>query len=97
MGIVRGHYAMDRNTVIRAIENCIDKPKCRDCPWETCERDHERVEMPLDLVQQALGMLKQEPVEPTWRRGMAFCSKCGRQFGRGYKYCPDCGSEVKWE
>lgn len=40
---------------------------------------------------------KQEPVEPTWRLGLAFCGKCGRQFGRGFKYCPDCGRNVKWE
>ena len=38
----------------------------------------------------------QEPVEPTWRRGLAFCSSCGRQFCHGFKYCPDCGRPVKW-
>lgn len=39
----------------------------------------------------------QEAVEPTWRLGVPFCSNCGRQFMRGYKYCPDCGRAVKWE
>ena len=44
-----------------------------------------------------IGKLKaQEPVEPTWRLGLAFCGKCGRQFRRGFKYCPDCGQAVKW-
>lgn len=44
-----------------------------------------------------IGKLKaQEPVEPTWRRGLAFCSSCGRQFCHGFKYCPDCGRPVKW-
>ncbi len=39
----------------------------------------------------------QVQVEPTWRRGIPFCGKCGRQFGHGFKYCPDCGMAVKWE
>lgn len=39
----------------------------------------------------------QEPVKPTWRRGLAFCGKCGIQLRRGFKYCPDCGRAVKWE
>jgi hypothetical protein len=45
-----------------------------------------------------IGKLKaQEAVEPSWRRGIPFCGKCCRQFGRGFKYCPDCGRAVKWE
>lgn len=41
-------------------------------------------------------LMAQEPVEVTWRRGLAFCSSCGRQFCHGFKYCPDCGRPVKW-
>ena len=55
--------------------------------------------VPLDsVIDDIIALLKaQEPVEPTWRLGVPFCSKCGRQFKRGYKYCPDCGRAVKWE
>lgn len=51
-----------------------------------------------ETLRDALVLLKaQEPVEPSWRLGIPFCGKCGRQFGRGFKYCPDCGRAVKWE
>lgn len=51
-------------------------------------------------VRQALEhyiLLEQAPVKPTWRHGLVFCGKCGRNFGRGFKYCPDCGRAVKWD
>lgn len=45
-----------------------------------------------------IGKLKaQEAVKPSWRRGIPFCGKCGRHFADGFKYCPDCGREVKWD
>ena len=94
----------NRDTVIRAIENCIDKPKCRDCPWETCECDHEHVEMPLDLVQQALEILKkQEPIFVRYTTSTIRCPKCNKQItSRGaihneIKYCWTCGQAVKWK
>lgn len=48
----------ERDKVIVAIENCIAVPKCRDCPWEECEEQHEKVELPLGLVKKALEFLK---------------------------------------
>ena len=52
----------DREKVIRALENCTDEIKCRDCPWETCENFCLSVKVPLDLAKAALSLLKaQEP------------------------------------
>ncbi len=49
----------DREKVIDAIRNCIDKPKCRDCPWEDCERfDCKRVNVPVSLMLDILQLLK---------------------------------------
>ena len=52
-----------RKKVISAIENCIAAPKCRDCPWEECEEQHETVELPLELVKKALEYLKAQKQE----------------------------------
>lgn len=43
---------------INALENCLDVPKCKNCPWETCETEHETVELPRDLVEWALLLIK---------------------------------------
>ena len=43
--------------VIRALENCTDEIKCRDCPWETCETFCLSVSVPLDLAKAALSLL----------------------------------------
>ena len=53
----------DREKVICALENCAVKPKCKDCPWDTCELiDHATVTIPLDLATGILELLKaQEP------------------------------------
>lgn len=48
----------DQETVIKALENCTDKPKCKDCPWVECEHEHETVEIPMDLAKDALELLK---------------------------------------
>lgn len=86
--------------VIKGLECCIlgnkHEPDCDVCPYsagcnDTCDTMDE-------IHADALALLKgQEPVEPTWRRGLAFCSSCGRQFCHGFKYCPDCGRPVKWD
>ena len=54
---------MDREKVICALENCTDIPKCKDCPWETCEAfDGVDIEVPRDLVMAVLELLRaQEP------------------------------------
>ena len=53
---------MDREKVFDAFRNCITEPKCRDCPWETCEEFHQTKKIPLDLCLDILKLLKeQEP------------------------------------
>ena len=52
---------MDDLIVIRAIENCTNKPKCRDCPWKECEKvDCERVETPKSLLLEAKNIIRQK-------------------------------------
>lgn len=53
----------ERKKVISAIENRIVTPKCRDCPWDECEEQHETVELPLGLVKKALEYLKAQKQE----------------------------------
>ena len=45
-------------TIMTALENCTDRIKCRDCPWKTCDGEHEVVELPRDLVIAAHDMLR---------------------------------------
>lgn len=52
---------MDRENVIRALENCTDKIKCRDCPWEPCDDfDYTHSEYPDGLIKDALELLKED-------------------------------------
>ena len=80
--------------VLQAMEHCdlcSDMPNCQECFYlrEPNCMDH--------LKRDIIALLKaQEPVEPTWRRGLAFCGSCSRQFCHGFKYCPECGRPVKW-
>ena len=55
-----GGITEERNKVISALENCIADPKCRDCPWEECEEEHETVKIPLSLAEKALEFMKAE-------------------------------------
>ena len=62
-------------------------------------------------MRDALALLKaQEPVEPTEpdEDNMRYCGACGSPVGYEvleapgieyvqYSYCPNCGTEVKWE
>lgn len=44
-----------------ALQNCLGKPKCQDCPWEDCnDPDHETVEVPRSLLLEALYMLREK-------------------------------------
>ena len=42
--------------------------------------------------------IEQEPVEPTWQQGKAYCGSCGKRIPLkiGARYCHKCGSSVKW-
>lgn len=55
--------------VICALENCTDTPRCKDCPWETCEAcDGVDIEIPRDLAVAALELLKAQEQK---------CRECG--------------------
>jgi hypothetical protein len=50
----------DRETVFDAIRNCITEPKCRDCPWDECEKfDCKKVSVPVSLLLDVLKLLKE--------------------------------------
>ena len=54
----------DREKIIAALENCSDPAgKCRDCPYEECERFEKSIsEYPDELIRKAVELLKeQEP------------------------------------
>lgn len=87
-----------REKVIRALENCTARDKCLDCPWESCEYDSPTLRIPLDLAQEALELLKQEPVVPIENSGFYYCGKCKYAFTvHRQKYCSNCGKPVKWD
>ena len=50
----------DREKVFDALRNCITEPKCKDCPWETCEEFHQTKTIPLDLCLDILKLLKEQ-------------------------------------
>ena len=59
--------------------------------------DSEYVNVPLDLLQYALAVLKkQEAVKPSWSRGKPFCGACGLRI-HGGKFCSECGKPIAWE
>ena len=52
----------DREKVFDALRNCITEPKCKDCPWEDCEKiGHKRVNVPVTLLLDTLNLLKEQP------------------------------------
>ena len=56
---------IEKDKVVDALRNCVNKPKCRDCYWEECEEfNHETVELPKGLVMDALDLLKGEETVP---------------------------------
>ena len=86
--------------VIRALENCTDTPKCKDCPWETCEAfDGVDIEIPRDLAIAALELLKaQEPMKPIMIHGEYECGFCRNEVSPDSNtFCACCGRKVKWE
>lgn len=51
-------------------------------------------------LQNAIALLRaQEPMEPKWKKGYAYCGKCGYKLHwivDQNNFCPNCGQEVKW-
>lgn len=53
----------DRGKVVSALENCVAKPKCRDCYWDECGSMTESIEIPSGLAHAALDLLKEQESE----------------------------------
>ena len=53
----------DREKIFNAFRNCITEPKCKDCPWESCEEFHQTKKIPLDLCLDILKLLKEQEDE----------------------------------
>ncbi len=49
---------IDREKVVDALRNCINKPKCQDCHWDECNEFHETFELPKGLVMDMYDLLK---------------------------------------
>ena len=88
----------DREKVFDALRNCVTEPKCKDCPWEDCEKfSCKRVTVPVTLLFDALELLKeQEPkaivYEGTnWMTGLpvAICPGCGKVARQFYVAHPE--------
>jgi thermostable 8-oxoguanine DNA glycosylase len=53
----------DKDKIFDAFRNCITEPKCKDCPWESCEEFHQTKKIPLDLCLDILKLLKEQETE----------------------------------
>ena len=55
----------DREKVFDALRNCVTEPKCKDCPWEDCEKiGCKRTKVPVTLLLDTLNLLKEQL--PQW-------------------------------
>ena len=87
---------IDKNKVCGALKNCLNEPRCRDCPWDECEEDHRSVHCPWGLVNSAYLLLTQE-IEPNEDEyGSFYCGACGMKIYHCQSYCSECGRKVKW-
>jgi hypothetical protein len=53
----------DKDKIFDAFRNCITEPKCKDCPWESCEEFHQTKKIPLDLCLDILKLMKEQEEE----------------------------------
>ena len=95
--------------IIEALKNCLDRPKCRDCPWHECEDVYgDGCAIPRSLAEKALALVEllkeQEPVEPILKRegwnkyyNDYVCPICDQELVYEQNYCSECGRAVKWE
>ena len=82
---------MDREKVFDALRNCITEPKCRDCPWESCEKFHQTKTIPLDLCLDILELLKEQKAELSFREAKAITHTATKLDDAT---CPSCGNVV---
>lgn len=76
---------MDARKVIEGLMLCLDEKKR---PFES------------RIIRDAVELLRaQEPVEPKWQKGYAYCGQCGYKLHWIVdlnNFCPNCGQAVKW-
>lgn len=86
-----------REKVVQGLELCL-KGLSDLCPYKDSDapggcRD--------ELMYDVMMLLKaQEPVEPKWQKGYAYCGQCGYKLHWIVdlnNFCPNCGRPVKWE
>lgn len=100
----------DRGKVFDALRNCVTEPKCKDCPWEDCEKiGCKRTTVPVTLLLDTLKVLKEEQVKPVVNQDEWVCGSCGTWLERQRmihpgailhdlcEYCPACGKKVDWK
>jgi len=89
---------MDREKVIKGLENCKEGGSC-----DGCQYDINSSKCIFLLHADALALLKEhDPVKPVnvrWEMGIngGNCPKCMNWVQRSYNYCPFCGKAVKWD
>jgi hypothetical protein len=88
---------MDRNKICEALKNCLDTPKCKDCPWEVCEYEHEIREFPVGLIKCAFSLIA-DGVKPINKESGTshYCGECLARIFYQEKYCSECGRKVDW-
>ena len=98
---------IDREKVIKGLEHCSfgENRGCAGCPYNDECGDWGRDAGAGSLCTDALALLReQEPVKPVaqdaWPTPVKVCGSCGGYItytaGRP-RYCPNCGSEMKWD
>ena len=96
----------DRDKVFDAVRNCITEPKCRDCPWEECEKfEVKKVKVPVSLMLDVLNLLKEQDPVPVKLDGeytnikYGHCPNCGEGLNSEVypNWCGFCGQAVTWE
>lgn len=88
---------MDREKVIKGLEQCKKGGSCDGCQYE-----FQSSQCIFHLHADALAILKEqeavEPVPPEDEFELYRCGKCYNQLFRCVdKYCSRCGKAVKWE
>lgn len=69
----------EREKVIQALENCTAEIKCRDCPWDECEGQHEHVKLPKGLALKAMRLLKDADRVLTGKGSEGRWMTCGKR------------------
>lgn len=91
-----------REKVIKGLE-CIagNLVYCAHCKYSDVNGYGRGDRCKRDCAKDALALLKaQEPMEPKWRKGYAYCGQCGYKLHwivEQNNFCQNCGRAVKWE